>query len=151
MAQVTVFRTSKADLESLLRALMKLRGPKEKRASKVPKEVLKTGSIMGPGLEAGSLSSAGLDDSALGTPGAPPTPGTPGSVSSQGSADYDANYSDSPHALGVTRNLGAVARARKSSVEGRMGRLSVAGDGDSPGLSPAPSMDSPAGTPTTPP
>jgi len=120
---VTIFRTSPKEIDELVKLFSK-KSPERRRGSvKTPKETMKTGAVLGPGL-ASSLQ-VPVDGPASATPGAQEglaSPATPGS---------DASAETTPVQPGVTKNLGAVTRARKASVERGVRSLSIEGESPS--------------------
>lgn len=116
---VTILRTTPKEVDELVKLFSK-KSPDRRRGSKAPKETMKTGSVLGPGLA--SDLQVPIDGPASATPGAHEglaSPATPGS---------DASAETTPVQAGVTKNLGAVTRARKASVERGVRSLSIEGD-----------------------
>ena len=117
---ISILRTTTKEIDELI-TLFSKKSPERRRASaKPPKETMKTGAVLGPGLM--SELQVPVDGPASETAGAQEglaSPVTPGS---------DASGESTPVQAGVTKNLGAVTRARKASVERSVRSLSIRGE-----------------------
>lgn len=127
---ISILRTTTKEIDELI-TLFSKKSPERRRASaKPPKETMKTGAVLGPGLASDlQVPVTALSDLQVPVDGpASETAGAQEGLASPVTPGSDASGESTPVQAGVTKNLGAVTRARKASVERSVRSLSIRGE-----------------------